>query len=326
MPVDVFARIAGSCVAGVFDLRTTVYLPFADAVTPSSRKDGLPLRLIRRRNEKTTSADVSGVPSAKWTFLLQAEDERLRVLRRRPRLDEHRHRMRDVAALVGEERVEGGPVDDRGRRLERALRVGRLDLERTVDHERPLAAEDAPPPLTEVAPLATAAVASATVATSATLPSDSQIWSFCPPVDGCGLSSLFDVPRRFLVGERAPPGARAARWGSGASTRLRAPRRASAAAALPLGSARTRRGSADGTGSRSAAARDRAPRPAAPRAGSRCRPGAARPRSAPPCTDAAAGSRAAASAPSRPSRRGTSPRRRRRRGGRSRGRARSAAG
>ena len=67
-PVDGFVRIEGSCVAGVADLRTTVYLPFADAVTPSSRKAGLPLRLTRRRNEKTASADVIGVPSAKWTF------------------------------------------------------------------------------------------------------------------------------------------------------------------------------------------------------------------------------------------------------------------
>src|SRR5436853_577370 len=56
-----------SCVGAIM-LRTTVYLPFADGVTPSSRKAGLPLRLIKRRNEKTTSADVSGVLSAKWTF------------------------------------------------------------------------------------------------------------------------------------------------------------------------------------------------------------------------------------------------------------------
>src|SRR5207244_3994734 len=32
------------------------------------QEDGLPFRLIRRLNEKTTSAEVSGVPSAKWTF------------------------------------------------------------------------------------------------------------------------------------------------------------------------------------------------------------------------------------------------------------------
>ena len=37
-------------------------------VMPASRNDGLPLRLIRRLHEKTTSAEVSGVPSAKCTF------------------------------------------------------------------------------------------------------------------------------------------------------------------------------------------------------------------------------------------------------------------
>ena len=54
---------------GAFERSTTVYLPRAEGVTPSSRKAGLPLRLIRRRNEKTASAEVSGVPSAKRTFL-----------------------------------------------------------------------------------------------------------------------------------------------------------------------------------------------------------------------------------------------------------------
>jgi hypothetical protein len=68
IPSDVFVRIDGSAVAGVVERSTTVYLPRADAVTPSSKKDGLPLRLIKRRKEKTASAEVSGVPSAKWTF------------------------------------------------------------------------------------------------------------------------------------------------------------------------------------------------------------------------------------------------------------------
>src|SRR6185437_15084750 len=70
MPVDGFARIAVSCVAGVFDFMTTVYLPLADTVMPASRNAGFPLMLIRRLSEKTTSADVSGVPSAKCTFFL----------------------------------------------------------------------------------------------------------------------------------------------------------------------------------------------------------------------------------------------------------------
>src|SRR5436853_3214033 len=62
-PSDVFARIAGSAVFGVFDLSTTPYLPLGATLTSASRKDGLPFRLIRRLNEKTTSAEVSGVPS-----------------------------------------------------------------------------------------------------------------------------------------------------------------------------------------------------------------------------------------------------------------------
>src|SRR3954447_15427324 len=70
-PSDVFARIAGSAVFGVFERRTTPYLPRAETVTPASRKEGLPLRLIRRRKEKTTSAEVSGVPSPKWTLRLR---------------------------------------------------------------------------------------------------------------------------------------------------------------------------------------------------------------------------------------------------------------
>ena len=64
MPSEVFATIDGIAVFGVFERRMTVYLPRADGVTPASRNDGLPLRLIRRRNENTTSAAVIGVPSA----------------------------------------------------------------------------------------------------------------------------------------------------------------------------------------------------------------------------------------------------------------------
>jgi hypothetical protein len=45
-----------------------VYFEGAEIVTPSSRNDGLPLRLIRRLSEKTTSADVSAVPSANFAF------------------------------------------------------------------------------------------------------------------------------------------------------------------------------------------------------------------------------------------------------------------
>jgi hypothetical protein len=69
IPSDVFVRIDGIAAFGVFDLSTTVYLPRAATVTPSSRNDGFPLMLIRRRKENTASAAVSGVPSAKCTSL-----------------------------------------------------------------------------------------------------------------------------------------------------------------------------------------------------------------------------------------------------------------
>ena len=68
-PSDVFATSTGIAGFGVFDFRTTVYGPFALVVMPASRNDGLPLRLTRRRNENTTSFEVSGVPSENLMFL-----------------------------------------------------------------------------------------------------------------------------------------------------------------------------------------------------------------------------------------------------------------
>src|SRR5712691_10386685 len=56
IPSDVFARIAGRAVFGVFDLRTTPYFPFAATLTSASRKAGLPFRLISWLYENTTSA------------------------------------------------------------------------------------------------------------------------------------------------------------------------------------------------------------------------------------------------------------------------------
>ena len=54
----------------MLDSITTVYLSFADTLNPERMCAGLPFRLTSRRSEKTTSADVSGAPSAKWTSLL----------------------------------------------------------------------------------------------------------------------------------------------------------------------------------------------------------------------------------------------------------------
>ena len=70
MPVDGFARMTGSSVSGVFERMTTAFLPAAETVTPASRNDGFPFRLTRRFSDQTTSAEVSGVPSAKWTLCL----------------------------------------------------------------------------------------------------------------------------------------------------------------------------------------------------------------------------------------------------------------
>ena len=71
MPVEGFARIAGSWPAGVFEVITTRYLPDGLTTTPSSRNAGFPFRLISRFSEKTTSADVSGSPLAKCTFVFR---------------------------------------------------------------------------------------------------------------------------------------------------------------------------------------------------------------------------------------------------------------
>src|SRR5262245_10274241 len=70
MPVEGFARITGSCVAGVFERMTTVYFEGAETVIPVSRDAGLPFRFTSRWSDQATSADVIGVPSAKWTFRL----------------------------------------------------------------------------------------------------------------------------------------------------------------------------------------------------------------------------------------------------------------
>ena len=70
MPVDGFARITGSCVAGVFERITTVYFDGAETEVPASRNAGFPFRFTRRLSDQATSAEVSGVPSAKRTFRL----------------------------------------------------------------------------------------------------------------------------------------------------------------------------------------------------------------------------------------------------------------
>ena len=81
MPVEGFARIAGSCPAGVFELMMTWYFPCGLTTIPSSRNAGFPFRLISRLSEKTTSADVSGVAVREVDVLAEVEDELHRVVR-----------------------------------------------------------------------------------------------------------------------------------------------------------------------------------------------------------------------------------------------------
>ena len=69
MPSEVFATSTGIAGFGVFEVSTTVYGPLAAVVMPASRNDGLPFRFTSRLNEKTTSFDVSGVPSENLMFL-----------------------------------------------------------------------------------------------------------------------------------------------------------------------------------------------------------------------------------------------------------------
>src|SRR5262252_2277278 len=69
MPSAGLGTMNGMAGLGSFDVSTTVLASGAVTVTPSSRNDGLPCRLIRRLNEKATSADVSGVPSENFTSL-----------------------------------------------------------------------------------------------------------------------------------------------------------------------------------------------------------------------------------------------------------------
>ena len=70
IPVDGFARMTGSSVSGVFECITTAYAPAALIDTPASRNAGFPFRLTSRLSDQTTSAEVRGVPSAKWTLCL----------------------------------------------------------------------------------------------------------------------------------------------------------------------------------------------------------------------------------------------------------------
>ena len=63
------------------DMRTTVDASGAVTVIPARRNDGLPLMLMSRLKENSTSADVSGVPSEnlmslrRWKVKVFASDD-----------------------------------------------------------------------------------------------------------------------------------------------------------------------------------------------------------------------------------------------------------
>src|SRR5579872_5271963 len=63
MPRAGLGMMNGIAGFGVSDVRTTVEASGAVTVMPASRNEGLPLMLISRLKENSTSADVSGVPS-----------------------------------------------------------------------------------------------------------------------------------------------------------------------------------------------------------------------------------------------------------------------
>ena len=190
---------------------------------------------------------------------LELEGVGLRVRARLERRDEQRNRMRQIAALVREERVVERVVDQGCGGIERPPRVRGLDRERVVDDER----------------VRRRACGGAVGdehrcghegrrerRDQRRAPTAESFHSSCSSVAVKGRGQAYDAigrRHRRQVGRvpperlRSSPRAAASRPPSG---RRRAPR----AAAPRRCSARTRTGSADGSGSRSAAGRDRAPR------------------------------------------------------------------
>jgi hypothetical protein len=65
MPSVGLVTIAGTAVLGSSDVMTTVCSSGASTVRPAIRNEPLPWTFFTRLSEKTTSAEVSGVPSEK---------------------------------------------------------------------------------------------------------------------------------------------------------------------------------------------------------------------------------------------------------------------
>ena len=68
MPKAGDVTIARSCGVGLSVVNLTLFDPIARTVIPSMRDEGLPLMFFRRFNEKTTSLEVTFVPSENFAF------------------------------------------------------------------------------------------------------------------------------------------------------------------------------------------------------------------------------------------------------------------
>ena len=69
MPSAELGTMNGIAGLGAALVSTTVLASGALTVIPAIKKDGFPLRLATRLSEKTTSAEVTGVPSEKTASL-----------------------------------------------------------------------------------------------------------------------------------------------------------------------------------------------------------------------------------------------------------------
>src|SRR4051794_10696269 len=264
---------------------------------PVSRNAGLPLRLIRRLSENTTSAEVSGSPFAKCTFFFRlnvnvfAPFEALHV-ETRSGTGWAKSPLLYVKRVSKMPRSTIDAVGSNARCGSDVLIVNELSTTNVDDASR-----------CAVAARAAAVHASATRAASGSATGHLRMrgrlnWSsFFLWVT----FNLIGRSARLQVGEAAPE----ARPASVANRQRTAPPSARAAAAPRPGSGRTRTDTEGENGSRTADSRDRAPRPAGSPAGSPLRRRAVPPRSAPPCTGAPAAPTAGRSGRSRPSARGT---------------------
>ena len=115
---------------------TTVSGPSAVTVSPASRNDGLPFKLISRLSDQTTSAEVTGRAVGELGLRVEVEDELSSAVERLERRGQVGHDVLEVAAVEGQQGVVERVADEVSRRLVHVAGVGRHELERVVDNER----------------------------------------------------------------------------------------------------------------------------------------------------------------------------------------------